>query len=242
MSGILGRVVSNADGQPALGATGPTVAELERRLAAGAAPATLAQLPGLGPIDVVALLGYLGLGPEGSEGLPLEQGQPHKPWVHEALTEPALARLLPDAPRPGRLALLAGLLQVHDFWEQSHQAAQEADDLGEGELSAYWHGIAHRREPDPGNAAYWFRRVGRSPIATELGQAAQTLLANARAQGPLPAWAEGLVKNGAWDSFAFIDACGAARRRAGAEARLARQLQRREMAELLTASFAAVAG
>ena len=64
-----------------------------------------------------------------------------------------------------RLALAAGLLQIHDFWDASHEAAQEADDLGERDFSAYWHGIAHRREPDAGNASYWFRRVGRHRAA-----------------------------------------------------------------------------
>ncbi len=242
MSGVLGRVTLNADGQPALGPDGPTIAELERRLAAGAAPATLAKLPGLGPIDVVAAIGFLGLGPDGSEGLPLEQGPPHRPWVHEALTEPALARLLPAAPREQLLALLAGLLQVHDFWEQSHDAAQQADDLGEQPYAAYWHGIAHRREPDPGNAAYWFRRVGRSPIAESLGAEATLLIAAAGAEGSVPDWASRVVAAGAWDPFVFVDGCGSARRRGGAESRLARRLQRLEMDLLLAASFAAVAG
>ena len=74
---------------------------------------------------------------------------------------PPGSRCFPGTPHRPRLALAAGLLQIHDFWDASHDAAQRADDQGEREFSAYWHGIAHRREPDAGNAAYWFRRVGR---------------------------------------------------------------------------------
>ncbi len=35
-----------------------------------------------------------------------------------------------------------------------------------------WHASLYRREPDPGNANYWFRHVGPHPIAPELAAAA----------------------------------------------------------------------
>ena len=94
-------------------------------------------------------------------GPALVQQRPGASPCSASLSEQALAKLFPGASRPIVLALSAGLLQIHDFWDASHVAAQEADDLGEARFSAYWHGIAHRREPDAGNAAYWFRRVGR---------------------------------------------------------------------------------
>ena len=97
------------------------------------------------------------------------------------------------------------MLQIHDFWDASHDAAQEADDLGESPVSAYWHGIAHRREPDPGNAAYWFRRVGRHRVFVPLADAARPLLADDADLGGR------LLPQGSWNPFAFIDLCTRAR-------------------------------
>ncbi|MCC9640753.1 hypothetical protein LOC71_00585 [Rhodopirellula sp. JC740] len=56
------------------------------------------------------------------------------------------------------LWLLAGDL------DRSHTISQ---DEGSSEGS-FWHGIMHRREGDFGNAKYWFRRVGRHSILSDL--------------------------------------------------------------------------
>ncbi len=111
------------------------------------------------------------------------QVRPSRPGLTGTLTEVNLASLLPGSDRKGRLALAAGLLQILDFWDPSHHAAQEADDLGRAAFSAYWHGIAHRREPDPGNASYWFRRVGRHAIFPVLARGGVTPCSTRRA-GP----------------------------------------------------------
>jgi len=65
-------------------------------------------------------------------------------------------------------AFMAGLWLLFDFLDESHDVSQSLPD----EWGAYWHGIMHRREPDPGNAAYWFRRVRRNPILASLQEAA----------------------------------------------------------------------
>ena len=126
------------------------------------------------------------------------------------------------------------MLQVHDFWDASHHAAQQADDLGERHVSAYWHAIAHRREPDPGNAAYWFRRVGAHPIFSPLASAARPLL---DAHGD-PALTARLLQGEGWNPFAFVELCTDAGRNTPS-ADLARKIQRLEMLLLLEASAAA---
>lgn len=214
------------------------LAEVERRLDAGESPATIGEALSLEPLDVIAALAALGLGPEGSSGPPLVQQAAPRPAWRNALSEPALAELLPGSSRAVRLALAAGLLQIHDFWDPSHNAAQEADDLGEREFSAYWHGIGHRREPDPGNAAYWFRRVGRHPLFGPLGASARELIA---VQGDPAPGVDRVARGGVWDPSVFIDVCRAARPGSPAEL-LARRLQRLEMAMLIGPTAEAALG
>ncbi|HBE63603.1 MAG TPA: hypothetical protein DDX19_12870 [Rhodopirellula baltica] len=56
------------------------------------------------------------------------------------------------------LWLLAGDL------DRSHTISQD-ESSSEG---SFWHGIMHRREGDFGNAKYWFHRVGRHSILSDL--------------------------------------------------------------------------
>ena len=141
-----------------------------------------------------------------------------------AMGEEALAELLPHAARPALMALSAGLLLASDRWEAGHEAAQRADDLGESPHSAYWHAIAHRREPDPGNAAYWLRRVGRHPAFHAIAEAASPILA---AWGE-PGLADRLIRDGAWDPSAFFSYCGRARPGTPQEALAATPATRRD--------------
>ena len=215
------------------GTSDEAAAEVGRRLEAAEAPDSVARDLGLDGAGLVAALARLALGAEGSEGLPLVRGNPTRPRLASALSEDRLAPLSDRASRPARLALAAGLLQAFDAWEPSHHAAQEADDLGDGSTAAYWHLIAHRREPDPGNALYWARRVGpRHPIARPLAGLALPLI---EAHDD-PALAPRLLPDGAWSHPAMIELTTRAR---GPLAALARRLQRLEMIALLGASLEA---
>lgn len=230
MERIWDRIEVRAVG-PVLRGPGVPTADLLGRLEAGEAPDRVGAALGLDAADLVAALAVAALGMGEDDGPPLVQERPRRPGLASALSEEAMERLFPRAARPERLALAAGLNQVHDFWEASHQAAQQADDLGERVVSAYWHGIAHRREPDAGNASYWFRRVGRHPLFEPLGAEARALL---ETHGEA-ALAGRLVRNGAWDPFAFIDLCNRALP-GSTTAMLAGRLQRREMIALLDAT------
>jgi hypothetical protein len=70
----------------------------------------------------------------------------------------AVARSLPPA-------CAAGLWLRFDFLEESHTISQE--DEGNPDRD-FWHAIMHRREPDPGNSKYWWRRVGKHPVLAQL--------------------------------------------------------------------------
>ncbi len=60
----------------------------------------------------------------------------------------------------------AGLWLLAGHLDESHQISQSIE-TPEG---SFWHGIMHRREGDYWNAKYWFRRVGRHPVLTELAK------------------------------------------------------------------------
>lgn len=45
-------------------------------------------------------------------------------------------------------------------WDAAHQIAQDIDDT----TGAWIHAYLHRKEGDPGNAGYWYRRAGQ-PVA-----------------------------------------------------------------------------
>lgn len=113
--------------------------------------------------------------------------------------------------------VLAGLYLYFSCLEQAHRTAQELSSP-EG---VFWHAIMHRREPDPGNAAYWFRRLGHHPVFPLLREEAERLsLARPGAGFRPPA---------VWDPFLFVDFVEVARRSPASEAeQLALEIQRAE--------------
>jgi hypothetical protein len=112
-------------------------------------------------------------------------------------------RSLAPGPDPAAQALQAGLLLWNDDLDGCHSIAQELED----EFGAYLHGIMHRREPDYGNAKYWFRRVGEPPLFPQLRAAALELLDEEKGLGP---FRKVLESRKTWDPFQMVDWCASA--------------------------------
>ena len=124
-------------------------------------------------------------------------------------------------------AVRAGLLLMSDADTASHEQSQ----TNEGDADCdYWHGIMHRREPDYGNAGYWFRLVGQHPAMESL-PASAGVIADALEVRDAAAGVLGDV----WSGHAMIDLCRTAERQAGSPLHLfARAVQWAEMRSLLT--------
>ncbi|MFO1058681.1 MAG: hypothetical protein U1E53_17140 [Dongiaceae bacterium] len=69
------------------------------------------------------------------------------------------------APPPGLgLALQALWWEGKGDWDAAHECAQAQED----EVGAWVHAYLHRKEGDPSNAGYWYRRAGRPRSALSL--------------------------------------------------------------------------
>ncbi len=138
---------------------------------------------------------------------------PLGPGRENRAVQSALAALQPDEMvAPGRSlhnvemarSCLAGLWLYHDFLDHSHRISQDLENA----TGSFWHGIMHRREPDPGNAKYWFRQVGNHPVFALLQAEASAV---ARRHPSLKS-IQLLAGETGWDPFAWIDLCEEARR------------------------------
>lgn len=63
-----------------------------------------------------------------------------------------------DPPAGLTLALAALWCDAKGDWKRAHESAQQ----DEGAEGSWVHAYLHRKEGDEGNAAYWYRRAGKS--------------------------------------------------------------------------------
>jgi hypothetical protein len=106
------------------------------------------------------------------------------------------AKLFPGVKDPAAAA--AGLWLYFSCFEEAHELVQDSETPD----CQLWHAILHRREPDAGNAAYWFRKVGTHPTFSETARAGAEILKR------IP---DAEFRIGRWDPFAFIAFCDRAR-------------------------------
>jgi hypothetical protein len=76
-------------------------------------------------------------------------------------------------------ALLALWWDGRGDWDRAHQVAQDVD----GRDGAWVHAYLHRKEGDPGNAAYWYRQAGRPVERGELNSEWETIVTELLSRG-----------------------------------------------------------
>ncbi|MEX2139297.1 MAG: hypothetical protein WD894_08555 [Pirellulales bacterium] len=175
---------------------------------------------------------------------PLGPGRPNRELLSRLENRP-LDQIFADRPIPDRAmaqATLAGLYLLADDLDASHEISQSIHTP----TGSYWHGIMHRREPDYGNAKYWFHRVGRHPVFESVAAAANDTRAKMRAEDERLTTASSdlryLETVSEWDSDRFVDLCAQAAETGGPLEQLCRLIQRRECELLLAHCFAAAVG
>ncbi len=129
----------------------------------------------------------------------------------------------------------AGMLLLWDLLDASHDISQTMEGQGSPRTGDYWHGIMHRREPDAGNASYWFRRVGQHPAFASLVKGLTAWMQYQAASAEETAVVGRLLKrDGSWDPFAMIELSQQALRKPGSvEHHCCRRIQYFEMLNLL---------
>jgi hypothetical protein len=112
-----------------------------------------------------------------------------------------LDSFLAQAPLPpeAESLLRSVALLWHDHLDASHEISQVIHSSDGGLL----HGIMHRREPDYSNARYWFHRAGNHSC---FGSIAKKTAEHLHSEGE-DTLVKKLASHGAWNPFAFVDAC-----------------------------------
>ena len=155
-----------------------------------------------------SVAGILSLDGNGERLMPLASGRCSSAEALAKLQAATPKDLFPNSRAPE--AALSALYLYFSCLDQSHEISQSIHSP-EG---AYWHGVMHRQEPDPGNAGYWFRQVSSHPIFPKLSKAAEAI---------------GLPDQAPWDPIRFVEICERARRQPGSPLeRMALETQRAE--------------
>jgi hypothetical protein len=156
----------------------------------------------------------LAMGEDGQRCAPLVCGPCRSEDARRTLATLKPAALFPGVREPE--APMAGLWLYFSCFEEAHHLIDDPK-THEGE---FWHAILHRQEPDSGNAAYWFRRVGQHPVFPKLASAAKEIL---------KLYPDAEFRIGQWDPFGFVQFCERARLQPGSvQEKAAIEIQRAE--------------
>jgi hypothetical protein len=147
-------------------------------------------LYGAEPARILALDG------DGTRPMPLAPAGCGSMEAREELKRWSAQSLFPRAHSPQ--GAMSGLYLYFSCLDEAHTIAQDMHTID----GSFWHGIMHRREPDPGNAAYWFRQVGKHPVFPALRDEARR---------------QRFGTGKEWNPFEFIDFCESARMRPGSD-------------------------
>jgi hypothetical protein len=157
----------------------------------------------------------LALDGNGERLMPLAKGCCASEKARRRLQAATSRQLFPNSKAPE--AALSGLYLYFSCAAEAHEISQRIKTV-EG---SYWHGIVHRQEPDPDNAAYWFRQVGSHPIFSKLAKSASKIagrIPDVDVPVPHP-----------WDPIRFVELCDRARLQPGSSLEtLALEIQRAE--------------
>ncbi len=151
----------------------------------------------------------------GNRLIPLVAAGRSSEKAYETLKASKPKELFPNSASPQ--SAMAGLWLYFSCFEEAHEVAQN-DGSAEG---SFWHAILHRQEPDSGNAAYWFRRVGSHATFPALVDETARIIKRYPDAEFRPT-----VK---WDPFGFILFCERAREQPGSSSETAAlEIQRAE--------------
>jgi hypothetical protein len=140
--------------------------------------------------------------------MPLGPGTPDRAAADKLRSRDLAAVFTPETVGQSAMAraCLAALWLRFGCLDESHGISQELD-TPEG---AFWHAILHRREPDPANSKYWWRKVGSHPVLQQLVE-----------QAPV-------VGYHYTDPFTFVDRCERVRGKSGRDEKIAEDVQELE--------------